>query len=45
MKTKGQRRAEDRRLVRHREKNSDVPRSSMMGNVWKRRYGGAVVDK
>lgn len=39
MKTKGTRKREDRRLMRRREKNADIPRDKMAGRACRRSYG------
>jgi hypothetical protein len=46
MKTKGQMKAENRRIIRHREKNNkqEFAHQSMMGKVYKRGYGKGIVD-
>lgn len=42
MKTKGQRKREDRRAMRRREKDSDIPRDKMVGRAHRRGWGVGV---
>ena len=44
MKTKGQRKREDRRVMRKREKNSIVFRGKMSGECCRRGYGDGRSD-
>ena len=39
MKTKGQRKKYNRRLMRRREKNADIPRDKMVGRASRRGWG------
>jgi hypothetical protein len=39
VKTKGQRKKEDRRAMRRREKDADIPRDQMAGRAARRGWG------
>ena len=43
--TKGNKKAQDRRLQRHREKNSTAKDDKMIGKCTKRWWGGGIAKK